>query len=331
MKKTPIGLAGVASHGRTILNAICQSGTLELRSCYDINPDANRAAAAETGARAAGSFDDLVNDPAIEAVALVTPNHLHHAQIRQALSLGKHVFVEKPITNTISEARDIASLAAGSPCVVMVGHNMRRRNVFRSAKRIIGEGTLGLIAAVEANLSRPVGLAPDLPAWKADADKCPILPMTQLGIHFVDTVRYLFSPVKKVYASASPLAMKNGVLDVAAAILQTAENFPITLNSYYITPDVFFFRIYGTKGVLHCRAESYELESLVHGTQGVVEAETFPNEGAESYILQMREFGECIQRGTRPETGVAEGMHALAVIEAMAESVRTGAAVDVIL
>src|SRR5512140_149140 len=105
-RKIPIGLAGVGNHGRTILNAIGACGTLELKACFDINRDANCAAAAETGARAAESFDDLVNDPAIEAVALVTPNHLHLAQIKQVLSLGKHVFVEKPITNTVAEARE---------------------------------------------------------------------------------------------------------------------------------------------------------------------------------------------------------------------------------
>jgi predicted dehydrogenase len=327
-RKIPIGIAGVANHGRTILNAIRDCGTLELKACFDINTEANRAAAAETGARAAESFDDLVCDPEIEAVALVTPNHLHVAQIRQAMSLGKHVFVEKPITNTVAEAHEIEELASHSPLVIMVGHNTRRRNIFRSAKKIIDEGRLGTVVAVEANLSRPVGLTSELPAWKADPDKCPLLPMTQLGIHFVDVVRYLFSPVKNVYASAANMAMNNGVLDVSAAIIRTAENFPISLTSYYITPDTYFFRIYGTKAILHCHSLSYELESIEHGRQEIVESNSFPNEGAESYILQMKEFGDCIQNGLCPETGVEVGVHALRVVEAMMQSVRTGAVVD---
>ena len=188
-RKIPIGIAGVANHGRTIFRAIRDSGTLELRGCFDINAEANRAAASEAGAREASSFDDLINDPAIEAVALVTPNHLHVGQIRQALATGKHVFVEKPITNTVDEAREIRALAAATPLVVMVGHNTRRRYVFRAAKKIIDAGRLGTIAGVEANISRPVGLMSDLPMWKADPSKCPLLPMTQLGIHFVDTIR----------------------------------------------------------------------------------------------------------------------------------------------
>ncbi|HLP15367.1 MAG TPA: Gfo/Idh/MocA family oxidoreductase [Bacteroidota bacterium] len=327
-KKIRIAIAGVANHGRTILNAIRDSSMFEVKACFDINADANAAAAAETGARAASSFDDLVRDPQIDAVALVTPNHLHFDQIKQSLALGRHVFVEKPMTHTMAEARQIAALASDSPLVVMVGHNTRRRNIFRSAKKMIESGRLGLIAAVEANLSRPVGLTSDLPAWKADPEKCPLLPMTQLGIHFVDVVKFLFSPVKHVYASASNIAMTHGVLDVSTAILRTAENFPITLTSYYVTPDTYFFRIYGTKAILHCRALSYEIESIEIGAQEIVEWESFPDEGPESYVFQMREFGECIQNGSRPETGVEEGLHAVAVVEAMMQSVRTGAAVD---
>ena len=122
--------------------------------------------------------------------------------------------------------------------------------------------------------------------------------------------------------------MTGGVLDVSAAILTTAGGFPISLSSYYITPDSFYFRIYGTKGILHCFPLSYELVTLEDGKQKVTETDGFPNEGADSYILQMREFGECILDGARPETGIDEGLHALAVIEAMMESVRTHAVVD---
>lgn len=321
---TGIGIAGVANHGRTIFNAIRNSGTLRLTACFDINTEANLAAATEAGARAASSFDDLVNDPAVEAVALVTPNYFHLAQIKQALSLGKHVFVEKPVTNTVAEAEEIRALAAETGRVIMVGHNTRRRNIFRSAKRIIDEGKLGQVVAVEANLSRSVGLTSEMPTWKSDPSKCPLVPMTQLGIHFVDTVRYLFSPVTSVIAMASNMAMKNGALDVSAAIMRTAGNFPITLTSYYITPDTYFFRIYGTKAVLHCHSLSYEIESIEHGRQEIVESQSFPNEGAQSYIEQMKEFGTCIQTGARPETGLEEGIHALAVIEAMTKSVQTG-------
>jgi predicted dehydrogenase len=322
-----IALAGVANHGRTILNAIRDSGMFDLKACYDINMEASHAAAGLTGARAASSYENLINDPSIEAVALVTPNHLHVEQIKQALALGKHVFVEKPITNTLAEAREIAAIAATLPQVVMVGHNTRRRYVFRAAKKLIDEGKLGQIVGVEANISRPVGIMTGLPPWKADPSKCPLLPMTQLGIHFVDTIRYLFSPVQSVYCAASTMAMPGAALDVSASVLKTEEGFPISLSSYYITPDSFYFRIYGTKGIMHCYPLSYELTLIVDGNQKNTETEGFPNEGSDSYILQMKNFAECIESGARPETGIEEGVHALAVIEAMMESVRTGAVV----
>ena len=325
MNNIRIGIAGITNHGNTILNAILAAGNLELVSCFDIKADACREAAERFGLRVAESYDDLVSDPELDAVALVTPNHLHHEETLLAARYGKHVFVDKPISRTTDEARDMIRAMNEAKLTLLVGHNTRRKRVFRKLKEIIDAGELGDIVAVEANLSRSVGLDNDLPHWKSDSASCPLLPMTQLGIHFVDTVHYLFSECTRVACSAGSIAM-SGAHDATAALLWTREKFPITITSHYTTTETYFFRVYGTKGMIECRPYMMTRFNLMGA---VTEQTDFSEEGAESYMLQMREFGDCIRSGSELETGGAVGLKALAVLEAMYESAETGNTVAV--
>ena len=319
-QKIAIGLVGVANHGNTILNSIVAAPNLSLVSCFDTNAAAAEQVGRKFGARVASSYDDLIKDPKLEAVALVTPNQLHADQACKAAAAGKHVFVEKPITNSITDARSMIRTFKEAGLVLMVGHNTRRRQVFRRAKEILDRNTIGKVVALEGNLSRPAGLLPGLPPWKADPKACPLLPMTQLGIHLVDTVEYLVDRVRNVSCVATRAAMPGNVYDTTAAILQLESGVPFALSSYYVSPDAYFLRIYGTGGLLHCYPASLRLELIQGGELKEVKEETF-QEGAGSYNLQMQEFGDCILWNQEPETGGQEGLRALAVIEAMAQSV----------
>ena len=325
-QKVRIGVAGVANHGRTIINAIRESGMFDLISCYDVDHKALEEVVMDFGIRVATSWEDFVSEPALEAVAIVSPNHLHADQMWDALTVKKHIFVEKPIAVTLREAGEVLRLARRKERVVLVGHNTRRKRVFREAKNILAEGRIGKIVAVEANMSRHVGLEEGLPDWKADPAKCRLLPMTQLGIHFVDVVHYLFSPIKKVYCVVHNAAMKNSVVDTVSAVLQTSGGIPVSLASSYVTPDVYRFCVYGTEGILRCYSYSLELE--IRHPWEVIEMD-FSSEGAESYVLQMKEFAECIRTGARPETGGKEALQALAVIEAMAESATIESSIEI--
>lgn len=328
-RKVRIAQAGIASHGRTILNAIRESGNLELVSCFDINISASAQVAKEFSIKVASSYEAMINDPNVEAIALVTPNHLHAGQLRKAAAAKKAVFVDKPITNTVAEGLEIISLMNNAGLPLLVGHNTRRRRVFRRVKTLLNENRIGKIIAVEANLSRSAGLQAGLPAWKADPSISALLPMMQLGIHFIDTISYLLGPISRVGCFAANIAMPGSVFDSTTAILQLSSDIPVSLASHYVSGDTYFLRMYGTEGTLHCAPTKLRLELLKNGEFQEAMEEDFSAEGAESYILQMREFGECVLSGKKPETGGEEGLRALAVIEAMVKSVNTRTIVDV--
>lgn len=330
MAQKPVRVAqlGITSHGETILRATVNAGTLELAAVYDLRVDECRTVAQRHGAKAASSYDEILADPTIEAVSLVTPNHLHAAQIHAALDAGKHVFAEKPITRTVAEGKSVIAKAREKGLVLMVGHNTRRRGIFRTAKNVLGSGALGTIVGVEMNMSRPVGILEGLPAWKADPNAANLVPMTQLGIHFVDALQYLLGPIARVACIANNAAMPGGGLDAASALLHLESGVPAVLSSYYVTPDHYAFRIHGTRGVLTCSVNGLRVQTLKAGALTVEREEDFSAEGFGSYNEEMREFGECVRTGRPPETDGPVGLSALGVIEAMSESIKTHRVVD---
>ncbi len=329
-RKVKIVQAGITSHGVTILNAIKAAPNLELVSVFDIRSDEVKRVSKELGIHPASSFEELVSIPEVEAIALVTPNHLHAGQVSQAVKQGKHVFVEKPLAPTVREAKRMIKETEQARLVMMVGHNTRRRRVFRRAKEILAESRLGTIVAIEMNVSRPAGLFADLPAWKADPKITALLPMTQLGIHFIDTVHYLFeTKTVRVGCIARNIAMKGGAHDSTISILELGSGIPATLSCYYSTPDVYYIKVYGTDGILDCQNSSLKLQLLRNGVLQTELEEDYRTEGYASFEEEMREFGSCVSEGAEPETGGEEGLQALAVIEGMVQSLNSNAIVNI--
>ncbi len=327
--KVNIALAGVSNHGNTILEAILANENLHLVSCFDTNTSAMESTAGRIGIKAASGYSELVADPDIEAVALATPNHVHLDQVREAASRKKHVFLEKPIANSMADAREIVRSINEAGLILSIGHNSRRKRTFRTAKKLLEEGKIGVVVGVDANLSRPAGLQEGLPEWKADARTCPLLPMMQLGIHFIDTISYLVGTVSRVACLASRLAMKGSALDTTAAVMQLESGVTATLSSHYITPETYSVKIYGTKGIIRCTPTALQLERTDDYRKSEFTDYDFSDEGMESYILEMKEFGDCIIGGTKPEIDGETGLRALACIEAMLRSYETGRVVEV--
>lgn len=89
------------------------------------------------------SFDDLLDDPAIHAIAIATPVNSHHSLARRALDAGKHVLVEKPMTMTSAEAQELVTLAAQRERILMVDHTFVYTGAVRRIKQMIDSGELG--------------------------------------------------------------------------------------------------------------------------------------------------------------------------------------------
>jgi predicted dehydrogenase len=95
-------------------------------------------------------YQDLVQDPALEAIVIATPVHLHHEMARAALAAGKHVMIEKPMARSSRECDDLCGLARRKRRTLMVGHTFLYSAPVRKMKEIIAAGDLGELHYISA-------------------------------------------------------------------------------------------------------------------------------------------------------------------------------------
>ncbi|ABL72500.1 Gfo/Idh/MocA family protein [Paracoccus denitrificans] len=148
--------------------------------CFSSTPGKSTASAAELGVgRAYGDFAQMAMREArrkdgIEAVAIVTPNHLHAPVAREFLKRGIHVICDKPLTATLPEARKLAKAARGSDTLFVLTHNYTGYPMVRQARAMTLAGELGEIRLVQVEyaqdwLAEPIEQAGNKQAgWRTD-------------------------------------------------------------------------------------------------------------------------------------------------------------------
>jgi predicted dehydrogenase len=122
-----------------LLRAICDTDPVRLAAVAGRYPSATRTTC----------VDEVLDDPALEAVYLATPVSTHYALTRRALLAGKHVLVEKPLATTVEQAEQLVALAAQQRRVLLVGHTFVFSPPVRKIKQLILEGQVGPIYYIE--------------------------------------------------------------------------------------------------------------------------------------------------------------------------------------
>ena len=151
--------------------------------CFSSSPEKSAASAAELGVpRAYDDFAQMALREArrrdgIEAVAIVTPNHMHAPVARQFLKRGIHVICDKPLTATLTEAKQLARAAGESDALFVLTHNYTGYPMIRQARAMIAAGDLGEIRLVQVEyaqdwLAEPLEASGNKQAsWRTDPAK----------------------------------------------------------------------------------------------------------------------------------------------------------------
>src|SRR3990170_4605851 len=175
MNRAPLRAAalGMGWWSDVLADAIKRSGEIELVACYTRSEDKRRAFAAKYHCRAAGSYEEILEDRSIEAIMNTTPNNVHLETTRMAAGVGKHVFLDKPIANTVAEGRAIAEVCKQAGVVLALGYQRRRESHFRWIKAEIDAGHFGKLLQAECNISRDRLGGTDPSSWRYTAAGMP--------------------------------------------------------------------------------------------------------------------------------------------------------------
>jgi predicted dehydrogenase len=239
-----VGLVGYRFMGRAHSNAYRQVGRF-----FDLELSPRMRAICgrdEAGVRAAANslgwegyetdYRRLLERDDIDLVDVVTPGNTHHEIAIAALEAGKHVLCEKPLANSLDEAREMLDAARRAGTINMVCFNYRRAPAVQLAKRLIDEGRLGDIRHWRATYLQDFILDPDFPLiWRFQKEVAGSGALGDLGAHIVDLAHFLVGPIEKVIGIAETFIRERPLeepgagsgevtVDDAAAFLARFEN-----------------------------------------------------------------------------------------------------------
>lgn len=319
MSQTGIALIGPGTWGKRLAAALRRTPSLRLVTCFSRNEAQRQAFAAEFGCEAASSFEAAIAHPDIQGVLLVTPNYVHAEQAIACAQRGKHIFVEKPIADTLADGRAIEAACRAADVTLLVGHAFRRLGAARKVKQLLEAGTLGTVVLAEANFSLPGTLTPD--KWRFYRDRCPGGPLLQLGIHHADTLQYWLGPVRRAQGSFARLATQAEIDDIGVALLEFESGARGVLSSSYVSPKSFYLRLYGSEANLHYETDMSiwpKAELMDAATKLTLQAksgeETISFDSRDMLVEELDEFARCMRGEAVPGTGAREALAALQVI-----------------
>ena len=328
MSTSPLRVAciGIGWWSDVLADAIQRSGKLEIVSCYTRSEEKRKTFAAKYRCRPAESYEAMLADTGIEAIINTTPNDVHLATTRAAAAAGKHVFLDKPIANSVADGRAITEACRKAGVVLALGYQRRRESHFRWIRQQIDAGVFGKLVNAEANISRDRLGKIDLTSWRYQAAGMPGGVMLQIGIHYIDVLEYLIGPVHAVRGQSAQLVLPGDNPDVASLILEHENGALSTVNaSYASASEYYLMNIYGKDATAY-----YDLHN---GLRILKRGETAPVavscEKNDTILEQLEEFAAAVRGQGSHEVGGEYATISLAVVRAGILSAREGRRVEV--
>ncbi len=213
-----VGIIGFGKMGQIRAGAIKSNGSGRIESIFDINPILDPG-----GAKVAGSAEEIIKNPGIDAVFICTPNFLNKSLTIAALEQGKHVFCEKPPAFNAREVMEIREVEKTSGRKLMYGFNHRHHSSIQHMKTLIHSGEYGNILWMRGRYGKSVDKN-FFKNWRAKKELAGGGILLDQGIHMLDLFLYLAGDFHEVQATVSNLYWKLDIEDNVFAIFKNNEN-----------------------------------------------------------------------------------------------------------
>jgi predicted dehydrogenase len=319
-----LGLIGYGHWGPNVARNFAALDTGTLVAVSDHRRERLEAAASQhPGIVPFTDYRDLLADPSIDAVAIATPIATHFDLCMAALSAGKHVWVEKPIAETVEQALRLADEAERRRLSLVVDHTLVYAGGVRKLGELVRAGELGAIRSFDATrvnlgIFREVNVIADL------------------GVHDFSVLDHVV-PERPVAVSATGAALHPGVPEVLAHVTLFYDSGAIAnVNLSWVSPIRFRQVLVGgdrkmavyneldadqplrihDKGVLVAPGDQGQVKATYRN--GDESTPTVDRRGALSVLSEH--FVDCITRGTAPLTDARMGARMVELIEAATRS-----------
>jgi predicted dehydrogenase len=324
-----IGLIGVGHWGPNIVRSFDLTGRAHVRWICDLKPETlAKIAARHPSSRTTSRSQDLLEDPEIDAIVVSTPVSTHFDLASRALAAKKHVLVEKPITSTSQEARELVRQAREAGRVLMVGHVFEYNATIRALKKLIDSGELGRIQYlnfVRTNLG-PV---------RTDVNA-----LWDLASHDVSIMSYFLGRRPKDVTARGHSWLNRDIEDTVFATFSFPGGVLANVNVSWLNPQkVRQITVVGDKKMavwndlemqhpIHIYDRHVEIpevaDTYLEFKTAVVDGGVYlPNVKLNQPLqAECEHFLECVEKGTKPHSDGESGLGVVLALEAATRSMR---------
>jgi predicted dehydrogenase len=323
-----VAVVGIGGWGKNVLRAFTQTeGARVTRVCDTTETALASAARAYAGTEPTRNYDEVLTDGSVGAVALATPAVTHASMASRALAAGKHVYVEKPMSLTAGEARELVKLADEKDRRLMVGHLLEYHPAVDVLKELVDGGEIGEIYYMYCERV-------NLGVVRKDENA-----LWSLAPHDISIILYLFGAEAESVSARGCCYLRKGVEDVVFTNVRFADGRMAEIHSSWLDPHkerkmvvvgskkmVVFddmsatekIRIYD-KGaeVRRGTADSIDAISVRHGE---IRIPLVP--GDEPLRREAQHFVDCVREGETPRSDGRDGLRVVGVLEAATRSLK---------
>ena len=326
-----IGVIGCGYWGPNLIRNFNSLSNCRVKAASDLN--IKRLTHMEKlypGIETTTEYEQLINDPEIDALVIATPVHLHFEMASKSLAAGKHTFIEKPIASSSTEGEKLMEMALSKRLTLMVGHTFIYSPPIRKIKEIVRKGDLGELQYISAQRLNLGLFQTDINvAW-------------DLAPHDISIILYVLGSIPTTVNCQGKSHVNPGIEDVTNMSLGFSDGGFATIHSSWLDPNkIREMTFVGSKRMLaYNDIESMEKIKIYDKRVEIPpHYDTFAEfqysyhygdmyspyiEQEEPLRIQSQHFLDCINTGKPPITGAAEGLAVVRVLEAASESLRIG-------
>lgn len=322
------GIAGFGWVARDYMAPAIMAAGDRLVAVADPDPAARRAAQG-LGAATYPDVAELCADPAVEAVYVATPNHLHCPAVQAAARAGKAVLCEKPMAASFADAETIVAVCRDTGVLYGTAFDQRHHPAHHALREAVAAGRIGTVTALR--IVYACWLGPDWSAdgrggenWRIDAGKAGGGALMDLAPHGLDLVEFLLGePLVEVSARLQRRVHAYGVDDGAMLIGQTRSGVLASLHVAYNMPDALPRRrleVSGTGGLI---VAENTMGQVAGGTLTLIEAAAgraselpVPDRDRSPFERQARCFAAALRSGAWDAFSGPRDLHTMRLLDA---------------
>lgn len=308
-----IGLLGYGYWGPNLARNIQASASCELAAIGDPSPARlAQATRKHSGVRLTERWSDVVADGSIDAVVIATPVTSHFDLALAALAAGKHVFLEKPMTQTSAEAIRLMEESGRRRLVLMVDHTFLFEPAVQGISRVVCGGELGRLTLWKSERTNRGAMRTDVNV------------LWDLAVHDLSILDYVLAASPGAISAAGTSSGAGRLEHSACLTLQFPKFLTAHIHvSWLGSRKVRRISIQGEAGVLIYDDLDPIRKLTVASSADPEGARVIETEGAEPLARAIEHFAACVATGSRPVAGGFEGLRVVRLLEAADRSLQS--------